>query len=211
MQATLEMVEARARAIADSESDGGYYPLAFGEGADERRALDASLVSGHEFTSAENDRAEALAWMLLDDLDEPSPAPQDVPEPEPEPEPSEPSEPVLEGDIDTRICTALLLSKDLKAASERADVSRTTIYKRLKDPEFVARLEAERAAVHDAVRGSVADALTGASIEALTALVSIARGEGCGGWMGLEMPDATDRIKAAHEILDLWAKMEPQV
>lgn len=207
-EATPEMIEARARQLADADLD--YYGAAFGEGAEDLRAADASTVRGHEFTSAENDRAYYLALEMLEDLEEADQGEEGEAEPAEETAQGEPARPreTLTGDIDSRITTALLISKDITEAADLAGVSRQTVYNKLKRPEFAERLEHERTAVALAVRGEIGEAVSNATYEAIGALVEIARGGGSGGWMGLETPTAADRIKAALAILDAYSWIE---
>lgn len=124
---------------------------------------------------------------------------------EPQEDAGDANGPSMVGDTDTRVCAALLVAKDVTEAARLAGVSRPTVYTRLKDPDFMERLERERAALLEDVRGVISSELAIAARDALDALASIAKGEPTPGFMGFdEYPTATDRIKASEALLRFY-------
>lgn len=102
---------------------------------------------------------------------------------------------IFEGDTETRMVSALLTSKDMTEAAKRAGVSRTTLYKYLKRPDFLERLERERVEIHAMVRATITEELAQGAYEAVEALRGL-----CAGGLFIDYPS---QIKAAEKLLEV--------
>ncbi len=99
--------------------------------------------------------------------------------------------------MEDAIIRGLLTSSTLSEAARAAGVSRSTIYDRLKDPEFAERYEGERARVEEMVREKVAEAATEATLSAIAALRAYTEGSGL-------MVSDTARIRASEALLGFY-------
>jgi hypothetical protein len=95
--------------------------------------------------------------------------------------------------VDEVLLAALACGATADAAAQKAGVSRTTVHRRLHDPEFCQRLQQIGT---DMVKRAAA-ALTAASVEAIKTLLSL---------QATSIPHAV-RLGAARSILELGVKL----
>lgn len=98
---------------------------------------------------------------------------------------------------DDALILALACGAQVEAAAAKAGVSSATAFRRLKDPEFKARLDAARA---DMVTRATA-MLTAAAMEAVKTLLDL---------QGTKQPPAT-RLGAAKSVLEIGNRLRTEV
>jgi hypothetical protein len=96
-------------------------------------------------------------------------------------------------DVDTTLLMALACGAPIESAAQRAGVSATTVYRRLKDPKFKQKLRRTRAEMVERAAGN----LTAATTESVRTLLELQKPT---------IPPAT-RLGAARAVIELGTRL----